>query len=82
MVLSADGGAVVGAASCIGGGTMCEHSCGCVDWPDRSKFPTQRQLDVALVDALWRDKRRKTGVPVKWSLDAEGETLLGRQFTP
>ena len=73
---------MVGAASLIVEGTMCEHSCAFVDWHERSKFPTQMQLDVPLVDALWRDKRRKMGVPVKWSLDAEGETLLGRPFTP
>jgi hypothetical protein len=73
---------VVGAASFIVEETMCEHSCAFVGWHERSKFPTQMQLEVPLVDALWRDKGRKTGVPVKWSLHAEGETLLGRPFTP
>ena len=60
---------MVGAASFIVEGTMCEHSCAFVGCHGCSKVP--------LVDALWNDKRRKTGIPVKWSLHAEGETLLG-----
>ena len=60
---------MVGAVSFIVGRTTCEHSYAFVGCHGCSKVP--------LVDALWSDKRRKTGVPVKWSLCAEGETFLG-----